>query len=63
MPQGLPWHLTVSVGLVLFKRPISYSELFKLADERLYKAKELGRDRVEIRRMVPNHDAASSQVH
>lgn len=63
MPQGLPWHLTVSVGVVLFARPMDYSELFKIADERLYKAKEMGRDRVEIRRMVANHDIGSNHVH
>ena len=29
MPEGLPWQLTVSVGVVLFTRPMDYSELFK----------------------------------
>lgn len=63
LPQGSQWHLTVSVGVVVFTRPMDFSELFRIADERLYRAKELGRDRVEVRRMVPNIEAASNHVH
>jgi PleD family two-component response regulator len=41
--------LTVSAGLAVLdpERPRSASEVFKEADDGLYRAKELGRNRVE----------------
>ncbi|KFB08946.1 GGDEF domain-containing protein [Nitratireductor basaltis] len=47
MPKGQPCPLTVSVGCATFARQVDFSELFRLADERLYKAKEAGRNRVQ----------------
>ncbi len=47
--NGQPHHLTVSVGGVTYNQsPVSFSELFRDADERLYRAKRNGRNRVEL---------------
>ena len=62
-PDGMRWYLTVSVGVVVFRRPIEYADLFKIADERLYRAKELGRDRVESRRLIPDAGTATGSIH
>lgn len=47
-PQGEPCSLSVSVGGAAFAQPMSFAELFRIADERLYAAKNTGRDRVEM---------------
>lgn len=47
-PAGLPYDLSISIGGVTYVRPTSFSELFKLADKRLYDAKGNGRNRVEL---------------
>lgn len=43
-------HLTVSIGLSLYQGEpnVHYPDILKLADQALYKAKDLGRDRVQI---------------
>ncbi len=38
--------LTVSIGGAAFEHPTSFSELFRLADRQLYRAKSEGKDRV-----------------
>jgi diguanylate cyclase (GGDEF)-like protein len=50
-PGGIFHRLTISVGCAAFGGPVSYTELFKQADERLYDAKRAGRDRIEIVRL------------
>jgi diguanylate cyclase len=45
---GEPCDLSVSVGGAAFARRMSFGELFRIADERLYTAKKTGRDRVEM---------------
>jgi diguanylate cyclase len=45
-PQGKSVPLSVSVGCATFVKPIDFSELFRVADERLYCAKNAGRNRV-----------------
>ncbi len=49
-PGGVRWGLSASVGAAVFDRPIGFSELFRLADQRLYRAKMAGRNRVETTR-------------
>lgn len=49
LPSEQPYSLSVSVGGVTFAGPASFTELYKLADERLYSAKHDGRDRVNLR--------------
>src|SRR5690606_37102739 len=40
--------LSVSIGGVAFDGPASFSQLFRIADQRLYAAKQAGRNRVAI---------------
>jgi len=48
MPDGRVLPISVSIGGAAFERRLSFSELFRIADERLYAAKSTGRDRVEM---------------
>lgn len=45
-PNGKTATLSVSVGCATFVKPVDFSELFRVADERLYCAKNAGRNRV-----------------
>ena len=45
-PEGVRHTLSVSVGGVHFERLASFSELYRAADQRLYRAKRNGRNRV-----------------
>jgi diguanylate cyclase len=47
-PCDAPYPLSVSIGGATFARPAQYDALFKLADERLYAAKNNGRDCIEL---------------
>lgn len=47
-PSGKPHALSVSVGCVVYDRPAGFRELFSIADQRLYAAKNSGRNRVVI---------------
>ena len=47
-PEGLPAKLTVSVGGATFNRSIGYSDLYRMADKRLYSAKAAGRNRIDV---------------
>ena len=42
------YHLSISIGCTQWHQDLSISELYKLADQALYKAKNSGRGRVEI---------------
>ncbi len=48
IPDGSTYPLSVSVGVAVYDRPISFSDLFRIADRRLYGAKQSGRNRVSI---------------
>lgn len=50
-------NLSVSVGCAVHSRATSYAELFSAADEQLYVAKELGRDRVRLAVIDPAVEA------
>ncbi|HHZ07340.1 MAG TPA: GGDEF domain-containing protein [Rhizobiales bacterium] len=54
-PDGVHWRLSASVGGAVFDQPIEFSELFRIADQRLYRAKMTGRNRVEMIR-AGEHD-------
>lgn len=47
-PDGRPRNLSVSIGGVVFDGPASFSNLFRIADQRLYGAKQTGRNRVTV---------------
>lgn len=46
MPEGR--HLSVSIGGAVFERRIAYPDLFRLADQQLYRSKKNGRNRVSV---------------
>lgn len=47
-PDGQPHRLSVSVGGATFDRRATFADLYRHADQRLYAAKNAGRDRVDI---------------
>jgi diguanylate cyclase (GGDEF)-like protein len=47
-PEGDDHPLSVSVGGAFFEGSISFTELFRIADQRLYGAKQMGRNHVEV---------------
>jgi diguanylate cyclase len=47
-PDGRPLRLSVSVGGAFFEDEISFSELFRIADQRLYSVKQSGRNRSDV---------------
>jgi diguanylate cyclase (GGDEF)-like protein len=53
-PNGEQRTLSVSVGGVLFDRGFSFGELFRVADQQLYAAKQNGRNRVAVSPIIPS---------
>lgn len=47
-PDGVAHPLSVSVGATYFDSGITFTELFRIADQLLYGAKQKGRNRVEV---------------
>ena len=56
-PDGQPLRLSVSVGGAFFDGEISFTELFRIADQRLYRVKQAGRNRTDIAHAL-DHTAA-----
>lgn len=56
-PNGQAHSLSVSLGGAVFEDAIGFAELFRIADQMLYGAKQAGRNRVEIAR-AEGHPAA-----
>ena len=59
MPDGSTCPLSVSVGVAVYDSPISFSDLFRMADRRLYGAKQSGRNRVIISDGEPQADGTA----
>lgn len=53
-PYGRKHDLSISVGGATFDRGATFADLYRAADERLYAAKNAGRDRVDITRYGPD---------
>lgn len=47
-PDGQQQTLSVSIGGAVFDGPVSFSDLFRIADQRLYGAKQTGRNRATV---------------
>lgn len=47
-PDGQPRSLSVSIGGAVSNGPASFAELFRIADQRLYGAKQTGRNRATV---------------
>ena len=47
-PDGRQRPLSVSIGGAVFEGPASFSDLFRIADQRLYGAKQTGRNRSAV---------------
>mgnify|MGYP003628120144 FL=1 len=47
-PDGRQRTLSVSIGGAVFEGRASFAELFRIADQRLYKAKQTGRNRSTV---------------
>ena len=62
-PDGVPHILSVSIGGAVFDRRASFSELFRIADQRLYGAKQAGRNRVTIVDAIDHPDIGLSYAH
>jgi diguanylate cyclase len=62
-PTGQRHTLSVSVGGAAFERQVSFSELYRQADQRLYAAKRNGRNRVEIHHVSPSDAGSASSFH
>jgi diguanylate cyclase len=52
-PGGEQRSLSVSVGGALFRRGLGFGELFRVADQQLYQAKQDGRNRVSVSPVQP----------
>ena len=48
LPDGRRAKLSVSVGGASFDRTVPFSELYRIADQRLYHAKQAGRNRIAL---------------
>lgn len=63
VPDGHKCVLSVSIGGATFNRQASFAHLYKHADERLYLAKNKGRNRVEIARGPASGGATGQAIH
>jgi diguanylate cyclase (GGDEF)-like protein len=59
-PLGTPHRLSISVGGAVFDTTLPFAELFRLADQQLYAAKQRGRDRVAIMGIGPSGTLAAA---
>jgi len=60
LPDGRAHPLSVSVGGAVFEATLPFADLFRLADQQLYAAKQRGRNRVVIAPIVGSGDALAA---
>jgi diguanylate cyclase (GGDEF)-like protein len=62
-PTGKQHPLSVSIGAAGCEQAQSFSDLYRMADSRLYAAKRNGRNRVEMHDSLPEHAPVSAAMH
>jgi diguanylate cyclase (GGDEF)-like protein len=62
-PHGERYRLSASIGGAVFDRPFSFSELYRRADRQLYRAKQSGRDRVDLEIVPPAETERQLVLH
>lgn len=62
VPDGIACPISVSIGGATAGHPVRFAELFRVADQQLYGAKQGGRNRVELVRM-PSIDPPANTNH
>jgi diguanylate cyclase (GGDEF)-like protein len=60
LPNGTAHPLSVSVGGAVFEATLPFADLFRLADQQLYAAKQRGRNRVVIAPIAASGDALAA---
>lgn len=56
VPDGQRRHLSVSIGGAVFERTTTFSTLFRIADQRLYGAKNAGRNAIAVAQVDDHPD-------
>lgn len=57
-PNGRRCKLSVSVGIAAFQDQVPFTDLYRIADERLYEAKNAGRNRIRLAHVAdPDQEA------
>jgi len=59
-PAGSAHPLSVSVGGAVFDRALPFADLFRVADQQLYAAKQRGRNRVSLAPVVSDGNLAAA---
>jgi diguanylate cyclase len=62
-PDGAQHPLSVSIGGATASDRVRFTELFRVADQQLYGAKDSGRNRIELIRMPPSMETAANTNH
>jgi diguanylate cyclase (GGDEF)-like protein len=62
-PGGVSCPISVSIGGATAGHAVRFAELFRIADQQLYGAKDGGRNRVELVRMPPSIDPPANANH
>lgn len=60
--EGIAQRLSVSIGGAVCESDAGFSELFRIADRRLYEAKHAGRNRVELGAQLADSDLAATRA-
>ncbi len=62
-PGGKKYPLSISIGGAAFDRESSFSDLYRVADSRLYDAKNTGRNRVQFHGPAASRDRPAAMMH
>ncbi len=59
-PNGVEHKLSISVGGAAFGGPVAFSDIYRVADQRLYEAKQAGRNCVALATVLGEHAARAA---